>query len=44
MHLLTVENSGHTFGYRTLFKDVLMRLLASEYAGLVGANGVERRY
>ncbi len=40
MSLLTVENLGHTFGDRTLFKDVSMRLLANEHVGLVGANGV----
>ncbi len=40
MSLLTVENLGHTFGDRTLFKDVSMRLLAGEHVGLVGANGV----
>lgn len=28
MSLLTVEKLGHTFGDRTLFKDVSMRLLA----------------
>ena len=38
MSLLTVEI--HTFGDRTLFKDVSMRLLAGEHVGLVGANGV----
>lgn len=40
MSLLTVEKLGHTFGDRTLFKDVSMRLLAGEHVGLVGANGV----
>ncbi|NHM31030.1 ABC-F family ATP-binding cassette domain-containing protein [Neobacillus terrae] len=40
MALLTVENLSHTFGDRTLFKDVSFRLLAEDHAGLVGANGV----
>ncbi|WP_249652498.1 ATP-binding cassette domain-containing protein, partial [Lysinibacillus sp. D4A1_S13] len=38
--LLTVEKLGHTFGDRTLFKDVSTRLLAGEHVGLVGASGV----
>lgn len=40
MALLTIENLSHTFGDRTLFKDVSFRLLAEDHAGLVGANGV----
>ncbi|WP_042355827.1 ABC-F family ATP-binding cassette domain-containing protein [Bacillus rubiinfantis] len=40
MSLLTVENLSHTFGDRTLFKDVSFRLLAEDHIGLVGANGV----
>ncbi|OCA90678.1 heme ABC transporter ATP-binding protein [Bacillus sp. FJAT-27225] len=40
MALLTVENLSHTFGDRTLFKDVSFRLLAEDHVGLVGANGV----
>lgn len=40
MSLLTVEGLSHTFGDRTLFKDVSFRLLAGEHVGLVGANGV----
>ena len=40
MSLLTVENLGHTFGDRTLFKDVSFRLVEGEHVGLVGANGV----
>ncbi|WP_338469339.1 ABC-F family ATP-binding cassette domain-containing protein [Niallia sp. XMNu-256] len=40
MSLLTVENLSHTFGDRTLFKDVSFRLLAGDHVGLVGANGV----
>lgn len=40
MSLLTVENLSHTFGDRTLFKDVSFRLLAEDHVGLVGANGV----
>lgn len=40
MSLLSVENLSHTFGDRTLFKDVSFRLLAEDHAGLVGANGV----
>ncbi|MCE4047906.1 MULTISPECIES: ABC-F family ATP-binding cassette domain-containing protein [Bacillaceae] len=38
--LLNVENLSHTFGDRTLFKDVSFRLLAEDHVGLVGANGV----
>ncbi|CEG27375.1 ABC-F family ATP-binding cassette domain-containing protein [Bacillus sp. B-jedd] len=40
MALLIVENLSHTFGDRTLFKDVSFRLLAEDHVGLVGANGV----
>lgn len=40
MSLLTVEDLSHTFGERTLFKNVNFRLLAGEHVGLVGANGV----
>ncbi|MGG1678614.1 ABC-F family ATP-binding cassette domain-containing protein [Neobacillus sp. NRS-1170] len=40
MSLLNVENLQHTFGDRTLFKDVSFRLLAEDHVGLVGANGV----
>lgn len=40
MSLLNVENLTHTFGDRTLFKDVSFRLLAEDHVGLVGANGV----
>ncbi|RHW42130.1 ABC transporter ATP-binding protein [Neobacillus notoginsengisoli] len=40
MALLTVDNLSHTFGDRTLFKDVSFRLLAEDHVGLVGANGV----
>ncbi|WP_017379465.1 ABC-F family ATP-binding cassette domain-containing protein [Paenisporosarcina sp. TG-14] len=40
MALLTVDNLGHTFGDRTLFKDVSFRLVEGEHVGLVGANGV----
>lgn len=40
MSLLNVENLSHTFGDRTLFKDVSFRLLAEDHVGLVGANGV----
>ncbi|WP_313894196.1 ABC-F family ATP-binding cassette domain-containing protein [Psychrobacillus sp.] len=40
MSLLNVENLGHTFGDRTLFKDVSFRLVEGEHVGLVGANGV----
>ena len=40
MSLLTVENLSHTFGDRTLFKDVSFRLLAEDHVGLVGVNGV----
>lgn len=39
MSLLNVENLSHTFGDRTLFKDVSFRLLAEDHVGLVGANG-----
>ena len=34
MSLLTVENSSHTFGDRTLFKDVSFRLLSENNIGL----------
>ncbi|MFD1735066.1 ABC-F family ATP-binding cassette domain-containing protein [Bacillus salitolerans] len=40
MSLLTVDGLSHSFGDRTLFKDVSFRLLAGEHVGLVGANGV----
>ncbi|CEH30385.1 heme ABC transporter ATP-binding protein [Aneurinibacillus migulanus] len=40
MSLLTVEDLSHTFGDRTLFKNVSFRLLPGEHVGLVGANGV----
>ena len=40
MSVLTVEGLSHTFGDRTLFKDVSFRLLPGEHVGLVGANGV----
>ena len=40
MSLLTVDKLSHSFGDRTLFKDVSFRLLAEDHAGLVGANGV----
>src|SRR5665647_2263971 len=40
MSLLTVEDLSHSFGGRTLFKDVSFRLLAGEHVGFVGANGV----
>ena len=40
MSLLTVENLGHTFGDRTLFKEVSFRLVEGDHVGLVGANGV----
>ena len=40
MSLLNVENLGHTFGDRTLFKEVSFRLVEGEHVGLVGANGV----
>lgn len=40
MSLLSVEKLSHSFGDRTLFKDVSFRLLAEDHVGLVGANGV----
>lgn len=40
MSLLSVDKLGHSFGDRTLFKDVSYRLLDGEHVGLVGANGV----
>lgn len=40
MSLLTIEEVSHSFGGRTLFKNVSFRLLAGEHVGLVGANGV----
>jgi ATPase subunit of ABC transporter with duplicated ATPase domains len=40
MSLLNVEELGHSFGGRVLFKNVSFRLLAGEHVGLVGANGV----
>jgi ATPase subunit of ABC transporter with duplicated ATPase domains len=40
MSLLTVEELSHSFGGRTLFKEVSFRLLAGEHVGIVGANGV----
>lgn len=40
MAILTVENLGHSFGDRTLFKDVSFRIVEGDRIGLVGANGV----
>jgi ATPase subunit of ABC transporter with duplicated ATPase domains len=40
MSLLTVDDLSHSFGDRSLFKNVSFRLLAGDRAGLVGANGV----
>ncbi|MBK3495481.1 ABC-F family ATP-binding cassette domain-containing protein [Viridibacillus sp. YIM B01967] len=40
MSILTVDNLGHTFGDRTLFKEVSFRIVEGEHVGLVGANGV----
>lgn len=40
MSSLTVGKLSHTFGDRTLFKDVSFRLLDEDHVGLVGANGV----
>ena len=40
MSLLSIDKLGHSFGDRTLFKDVSFRLMAGEHIGLVGANGV----
>ncbi|WP_404804549.1 ABC-F family ATP-binding cassette domain-containing protein [Lysinibacillus sp. S1] len=40
MAILTVDNLGHSFGDRTLFKDVSFRLVEGDHIGLVGANGV----
>ncbi len=37
---LQVDKLSHSFGDRTLFKDVTFRLLPNDHAGLVGANGV----
>ena len=41
MAILTVENLGHSFGDRTLFKDVSFRLVEGDHIGLVGANRVD---
>ncbi|GGG11410.1 ABC transporter ATP-binding protein [Lysinibacillus alkalisoli] len=40
MAILTVEKLEHSFGDRTLFKDVSFRLVEGDHIGLVGANGV----
>ena len=40
MSLLSIDKLAHSFGDRTLFKDVSFRLMAGEHVGLVGANGV----
>ncbi|MFJ7744918.1 ABC-F family ATP-binding cassette domain-containing protein [Peribacillus sp. NPDC097295] len=40
MSLLSIDKLAHSFGDRTLFKDVTFRLMAGEHVGLVGANGV----
>ena len=40
MSLLTAENLSHTFGDRTLFKDISFRLLAENHVGLVSVNRV----
>lgn len=40
MAILTVDKLGHSFGDRTLFKDVSFRLVEGDHIGLVGANGV----
>ncbi len=34
MSLLSVDKLSHTFGDRTLFKDVSFRLLAEDHVGL----------
>ena len=34
MAILTVENLGHSFGDRTLFKDVSFRLVEGDHIGL----------
>ena len=41
--MLNVVNLGHTFGDRTLFKEVSFRLVEGEHVGLVGANGVGKQ-
>ena len=40
MAILTVDKLGHSFGDRTLFKEVSFRIVEGEHVGLVGANGV----
>lgn len=40
MAILTVDSLGHSFGDRTLFKDVSFRIVEGDHIGLVGANGV----
>lgn len=40
MSLLNVERLTHSFGDKTIFRNLSFRLLAGEHVGLVGANGV----
>lgn len=39
MSILTVENMSHSFGERTIFKEVSFKLFKGEHIGLVGNNG-----
>jgi ATPase subunit of ABC transporter with duplicated ATPase domains len=39
MSLLNVERVKHSYGDKSIFRDVTFRLLAAEHVGLVGANG-----
>ncbi|MFW5438481.1 ABC-F family ATP-binding cassette domain-containing protein [Paenibacillus apiarius] len=39
MSILTVERLTHMYGDKKIFKDISLRLLPGEHAGLVGSNG-----
>ncbi len=39
MSILNIENISFSFGDKTIFKNMSLRLLKGEHAGLVGVNG-----
>ncbi|QYR22490.1 ATP-binding cassette domain-containing protein [Paenibacillus sp. sptzw28] len=39
MSILSVEHLTHTYGDKQIFRNISMRLLRGEHAGLVGSNG-----
>ncbi len=38
MSILNIENLSFSFGDKTIFKNMSLRLLKGEHAGLVGVN------